>query len=193
MIKVLIHQFVTVVQGGEVVKMSTRKANYITLDELIQEVGADVVRYFFLMRSITSHLNFDLKLAKQQSDENPVYYLQYAHARIASILRHAEEEGKIVGGAMNLDRLAEPVELDLIKLLLRFPEMVESCATTYEPHRLADFLHEVAAAFHHFYHVCRVVSDDAELTLARLSLCRATRIVLRNGFRVFGVSAPERM
>ena len=91
------------------------------------------------MRSIASHLNFDLKLAKQQSDENPVYYLQYAHARIASILRHAEEEGKIVGGAMNLDRLAEPVELDLIKLLLRFPEMVESCARTYEPHRLADF------------------------------------------------------
>jgi arginyl-tRNA synthetase len=173
--------------------MSTRKANFITLDELIDEVGADVVRYFFLMRSAGSHLNFDLTLAKQQSDENPVYYLQYAHARIVSILRHAQERGVRLGEDANLELLQLPPELSLIKLLLQFPETIESCATTYQPHRLAEYLHDVATAFHKFYHECRVVSEDSELTAARLALCRATQIVLRNGFRVFGISAPEKM
>ncbi len=199
-VKVLIHQFVTITQNGEVVKMSTRKANYITLDELIAEVGADVVRYFFLMRSMTSHLNFDLGLAKQQSDENPVYYLQYAHARICSIMRKAEvddstrrEEGKHIGGDANLELLTDAHELDLIKMLLQFPETIEYCAGTFEIHRLAEYLQEVATAFHKFYHNCRVVSEDEALTQARLSLCRATKAVLRNGFSVIGISAPEKM
>jgi arginyl-tRNA synthetase len=191
-VHVLIHQFVTILQNGEVVKMSTRKANYITLDELIGDVGADVVRYFFVMRTISSHLNFDLDLARQHSDENPVYYLQYAHARIASILRNAgEQTAGIPGGDLRL--LRHPSELDLIKQLLQFPEMVASCAATHEPHRLADYLQNAATAFHKFYHECRVISEDASLTAARLTLCRGVRQVLRNGFTILGISAPEQM
>jgi arginyl-tRNA synthetase len=192
-VKVLIHQFVTLVQDGEVVKMSTRKANFITLDELIDEVGADVVRYFFLMRSIGSHLNFDLKLAKQQSEENPVYYLQYAHARIASIIRYAEAEGVVMNEHPDVTPLSQPEEIALVKLLVEFPDMVESCARTYEPHRLAEYLHDVAGLFHRFYHVHRVVTEDKLLSSARLALCMATKIVLANGFAILGISAPERM
>jgi arginyl-tRNA synthetase len=192
-VKVLIHQFVTITQNGEVVKMSTRKANFITLDELIAEVGADVVRYFFLIRSMSAHLNFDLRLAKEQSEENPVYYVQYAHARICSIMRKAAEEGKTLGANPNLRLLSTDHELDLIKLLLQFPGMVEYCAGTFEIHRMAEYLQDVATVFHKFYHNCRVVSDDDALTQARLALCHATRIVLRNGFRVLGISAPEKM
>ena len=193
-VRVLIHQFVTILQDGEVVKMSTRKANYITLDELIDEVGADVVRYFFLMRSITSHLNFDINLAKSQSDENPVYYLQYAHARIASILRSAEADGLTIGGDESLfELLKTPEEIALIKSLFLFPEVVESCALTYEPHRLAEYLHEAAGLFHRLYHQHRVLGDDPRLTAARLGLCEATRTVLKNGLTVFGISAPGQM
>ncbi len=192
-VKVLIHQFVTIVQNGEVVKMSTRKANFITLDELIDEVGADVVRYFFIMRSMSSHLNFDLGLAKQHSDENPVYYVQYAHARISSILQYAGAEGKNPTGEALLSRLEHPAEIGLIKFLLEFPDIVESAATSFEPHRLTEYLHEVATGYHRFYHECRVVSDDETLTQARLALCNATRIVLRNGFKVLGISAPDQM
>jgi arginyl-tRNA synthetase len=192
--RVLIHQFVTIVQNGEVVKMSTRKANFITLDELIDEVGADVVRYFFLMRTITSHLNFDLGLAKEQSDENPVYYLQYAHARICSIFRKAEQDG--IGQALpapDFEMLVEPEELRLTKTLLDFPEITESCAATNEPHRLADYLHRMAGEFHLFYHKHTVLSNNLPLTAARLVLCEATRIVLRNGLTILGIQAPERM
>ncbi len=193
-VKVLIHQFVTILEGSEQVKMSTRKANFITLDELMEEVGADAVRYFFLMRTISSHLNFDLALAKQKSDENPVYYLQYAHARISSILRYAEKEGRVKpGGHPDFDVLTTPEELLLVKRLLQFPEIVESAAITYEPHRLVDFLHDLAGVFHVFYHHCRVVTEDEALTAARLSLARAVRLVLRNGFTVLGITAPEQM
>ncbi len=192
-IKVLIHQFVTIVQDGEVVKMSTRKANFITLDELIDEVGADVVRYFFLMRGIGSHLNFDLKLAKEQSEQNPVYYLQYAHARIASIIRHAESLGVDLGTPSDLGSLQEQEEIDLIKNLLSFPDLVESCASTFEPHRLADYLHDLAGIFHKFYHLHRVITDDRRLMAARIALCLATKTVLANGSAILGISAPERM
>jgi arginyl-tRNA synthetase len=193
-LKVLIHQFVTIVQNGEVVKMSTRKANFVTLDELVDEVGPDVVRYFFLMRSIGSHLNFDLGLAKEQSEQNPVYYLQYAHARIASIIRHAESLG-VPGEALSADLslLVEPVELELAKLLTLLPDLVESCSSTFEPHRLAEYLHEVAGLFHKFYHARRVVTDDRKLTAARMVLCLATKTVLGNGFSILGITAPERM
>lgn len=193
-VHVLLHQFVTILQDGEVVKMSTRKANYITLDELIDEVGKDVVRYFFVMRSITSHLNFDINLAKSQSDENPVYYLQYAHARIAGILRNAEKDGLTIATNVTMfELLKASEEIALIKSLLLFPEVVESCALTYEPHRLAEYLHDVAGLFHRFYHQHRVLGDDGGLTAARLGLCQATRVVLKNGLSVFGISAPEQM
>lgn len=192
-VKVLIHQFVTIVQDGEVVKMSTRKANFITLDELIDEVGADVVRYFFLMRGINSHLNFDLKLAKEQSDENPVYYLQYAYARIASIIRNAESQGIDPKVEANYGLLKEPEELGLLKQLTLLPDTVESCATAYEPHRLAEYLHDVAGSYHKFYHACRVLGDESGLTAARIALCLATKQVLANGFAILGITAPEKM
>ena len=193
-VKVLIHQFVTITQDGEVVKMSTRKANFITLDELIAEVGADVVRYFFLMRTITSHLNFDLNLAKQQSDENPVFYLQMAHARICGILRYMEKEHRMpLPTEPDFELLVSREELDLIKMLLLLPELVESCAMTYEPHRLAEYLLEVAGVFHRFYHEHRVIGDDPGLTAARMALCRAVVVVLQNGLSILGISAPEQM
>ncbi len=199
-IKVLIHQFVTIFQNGEVVKMSTRKANFITLDELIDWVGADAVRFFFLMRNIGTHLNFDIDLAKKQSEENPVFYLQYAHARIASILRFAEEEGVplsevISGGKKNFDiaLLKEKEEIELSKTLGNFPEVVDAAASTFEPHRIINYLQEVAEAFHRFYHVHRVVIPEKDLAASRLALCLATKTVLANGFKILGISAPERM
>ncbi len=192
-VKVLIHQFVTIMQGGEIVKMSTRKANFITLDELMDEVGPDIVRYFFLMRGMGSHLNFDLSLAKEQSEENPVYYLQYAHARIAGIIRHAESQSIDLTKTYDPSVLKAPEELSLIKLLTEFPDVVESCAATYEPHRLAEFLHDVAGSFHRFYHEHRVITENADISNARIALCRATMIVLANGCSILGISAPDRM
>jgi len=201
-VTVVLHQFVTVLRDGEVVKMSTRKANYITLDDLVEEAGADVVRYFFLMRSPQSHLNFDLDLAKQQTEENPVYYLQYAHARIASILRFAvsssEEfgwtytEGDELSGEQ-LDTLQEKEEINLAKHLEQFPEIVELCTNTYEPHHMGSYLTDVAMHFHKFYHAHRVITTDRERSLARLSLCRATKIVIYNGLATLGINAPDRM
>jgi arginyl-tRNA synthetase len=191
-VRVVIYQFVTLVKDGEAVKMSTRKANFVTLDDLVAEVGADVVRYFFVMRGSTSHLSFDIGLAKEQSEKNPVYYLQYAHARISSLLRFAAEQGK-GGREPDLGLLAHPAELNLIRLLLRFPDTVRASAAALEPHWLPEYLYGVAGAFHRFFHECRVVTEDEPLTTARLALCRAVRTVLRNGFTVLGISAPEQM
>ncbi|CUU08876.1 arginyl-tRNA synthetase [Candidatus Thermokryptus mobilis] len=194
-VKVLIYQFVTIVRDGEVVKMSTRRANYITLDELIDEVGPDVVRFFFLNRSRDAHLNFDLNLAKKQSEENPVYYLQYAHARIASILRFASEMGVEIGDIDKVDfkLIKEEEEVKLAKLLSEFPDVVGSAYYSFEPLKLINYLNEVAETFHYFYHKHRVVGSDLDLTRARLALCLATKIVLANGFKILGISAPERM
>ncbi|MFZ6031677.1 MAG: arginine--tRNA ligase [Melioribacter sp.] len=191
-VKVLIHQFVTIMQGGEIVKMSTRKANYITLDELIDEVGADVVRYFFNMRSITSHLNFDIDLAKKQSDENPVFYLQYAHARISSILRMTKEEG-LEMSTENLHLLETDEEQRLLKKLYQYPDEVTLSAENYEPHRICVYLEELAALFHKFYTVCRVIGSPKDLAEARIALIVATKTVLKNGLSLLGVSAPDRM
>lgn len=191
-VKVLIHQFVTIMQGGEIVKMSTRKANYITLDELIDEVGADVVRYFFNMRSITSHLNFDIDLAKKQSDENPVFYLQYAHARISSILRMTKEEG-LEMSTKNLHLLETDEEQRLLKKLYQYPDEVMLSAENYEPHRICVYLEELAALFHKFYTVCRVIGSPKDLAEARIALIVATKTVLKNGLSLLGVSAPDRM
>jgi arginyl-tRNA synthetase len=196
-VKVVIHQFVTLMRDGEQVKMSKRLANFVTLDELIDEVGPDAVRFFFLMRSTSSHLEFDLNLAKEQSEKNPVYYLQYAHARIASILRFAEGQGTFSAtpdlAAINFDILAEPSEIALAKLLLEFPDWVQSTAMSFEPHRIATYLGDVATAFHKFYHEHRVVIPERDLAQARLSLCLAAKIVLANGFKILGISAPEKM
>ncbi|MEJ2636202.1 MAG: arginine--tRNA ligase [Calditrichia bacterium] len=192
-VKVLIHQFVTLYEGSEKVKMSTRKANFVTLDELVDEAGPDVTRWFFLMRSMDSHLNFDLTLAKTQSDENPVYYNQYAHARICSILRNAEEKGLKFKKAAYLGRLEHPSELQLIKILMDFPKVVERCAAEFLPHQLTQYLSDTSTAFHKFYTECWVLTEDRELSLARLSLCMAAKTVLANGFKILGVSAPERM
>jgi len=192
-IKVLIHQFVTLYQGSEKVKMSTRRANFVTLDELMDEVGVDVTRWFFLMRSMDSHLNFDLVLAKSQSDENPVYYNQYAHARICSILRNATEKELSYKDKATLQRLEHSYEFQLIKKLLEFPAVVERCAREFTPHQLTQYLSEVSTAFHKFYTECWVLTTDKELSQARLALCLATKTVLANGFKILGVAAPESM
>ena len=198
-VKVIIHQMVSFVHGDEVVKMSKRNANVYTLDELIDEVGADAVHYFFVMRSVGTHLEFDIALAKEQSDKNPVYYLQYAHARIASILRYAEEEGMKIkdissaDGSVNFSLLKEKEEIDLLKKLLEFPEIVQSCALTFEPHRLPTYLREVAESFHRFYHEHRVINDDKELMKVRILLCLMAKIVISNGCKILSVSCPEKM
>jgi arginyl-tRNA synthetase len=196
---VVIHQFVTLMRDGEQVKMSKRLANYVTLDELIDEVGSDAVRFFFLMRAPSSHLEFDLNLAKEQSEKNPVYYLQYAHARIASILRFGESEGVIPKETefkpelINLNLLTEKAEIGLARVLLEFPEVIESSALSFEPHRLTLYLSDVATAFHKFYQEHRVIIPERDMSLARLGLCLATKTVLANGLKILGVSTPERM
>ncbi len=191
--KVLIHQFVTLYQGSEKVKMSTRKANFVTLDELVDEVSADVTRWFFLMRSMDSHLNFDLELAKTQSDENPVYYNQYAHARICSILRNADEKKVSYGDTEHVQLLKEKSELQLIKKLMQFPGTVERCLAEFAPHQMTQYLSDVSTAFHKFYTECWVLTDDMDLSRARLALCLATQTVFQNGFRILGIAAPEKM
>jgi arginyl-tRNA synthetase len=198
-VKVVIHQFVTLMRDGQQVKMSKRSANFVTLDELIEEVGADAVRFFFLMRGVSTHLEFDLNLALEQSDKNPVYYVQYAHARIASILRHAESQGLLSSGALvnpgevDLGLLVQPEEIALVKMLLEFPEIVDSACFGFEPQRITTYLHEVATAFHKFYHEYRVITPERDLSIARLALCQASKTVLANGCKILGISAPERM
>ncbi len=165
-VNVVIHQFVTLIRDGQQVKMSKRSANFVTLEELIEEVGSDAVRFFFLMRAVSSHLEFDLDLAKEQSEKNPVYYVQYAHARIASILRFAESEESFPSISsmnredINYEMLVQPEEIGLVKLLLDFPEVIVSASSGYEPQRVTTYLHEVATAFHKFYHEHRVVTPD---------------------------------
>lgn len=191
-IKVLIHQFVTITENGEVVKMSTRKANYITLDQLLDEVGSDVVRYFFNMRNITTHMNFDLTLAKKQSDENPVFYLQYAHARICSILKMIEKES-LKSSTENLKLLTTDEEIQLLKKLNQFKDEVLASAEDFEPNRICTYLEELATAFHKFYTFCRILGTEKNLAEARVALAVAARIVLSNGLKILGVNAPDRM
>ena len=191
-VKVLIHQFVTIMDDGEVVKMSTRKANYITLDQLEEEVGSDVVRYFFNMRNISTHMNFDLALAKKQSDENPVFYLQYAHARICSILKMIEKE-ELKASTENLELLATPEEQQLLRNLHKFKDEVLLSAEFFETHRICAYLEELAASFHKFYTFCRILGTERKLAEARVALAAATKIVIKNGLTILGVNAPERM
>ncbi|MDN5343992.1 MAG: arginyl-tRNA synthetase [Clostridia bacterium] len=194
-LEVVLMQLVRLYQGGEVLRMSKRTGHYVTLNELIEEVGRDAARYFFVMLKSDSHLEFDLDLARSQSADNPVYYVQYAHARICSILRLAKERGLAVPPAReaNLDLLREPAEVELIKQVASLPETVAGAALALEPHRLTRFAHDLASLFHSFYTTCRVLADDPELCQARLVLVEATRITLRNVLYLLGVTAPERM
>ena len=193
-IRVLIHQFVTLVRSGEKIRMSTRKANFVTLEELIDLVGKDVVRYFFIMRGMNSHLNFDLDLAEDESEKNPVYYLQYAHARICNIIKHGESLGISLDQQFDTSRLIEPVEFKLLKKLVEFPEVMEIALNVLEPQVVATYLQSLAGTFHKFYSECRVITDDRPLTQARLALIGAVKIVLANGLtKILGVQAPEKM
>ena len=193
-VHVLLYQFVTLLRGGEKVKMSTRKANFVTMDELVEEVGADVVRYFFIMRSMNSHLNFDLDLAADQSEKNPVYYLQYAHARICNIIKHGESTGiSLDEEAYDVSLLVHPAEIKLLKRLEQFPSNVENALDSLEPQTIANYLHDTANQFHKFYSECRVITEDLPLSLARLALVKGTRTVLSNGLSLLGLTAPERM
>ena len=202
-IDVVVYQFVTLVRKDEAgvpqpVKMSTRKANYVTLDELMDEVGEDVTRFFFLMRSPNTHLEFDLDLAREASDKNPVFYLQYAHARVCSIAAKAAETGlpsvrDADGSGADLSLLTHASEVALVKTLLLFPGEVRAAAEGRAPHRLAGFLREVAVAFSQFYRDCRIVGEPHDIATARLHLAEATRRVLGHGLAILGLSAPERM
>ena len=193
-VEVVIYQFVTLMRAGEEVKMSTRKANFVTLDELMDEVTPDVTRYFFAMRSAQKHLEFDLNLAREASDKNPVFYLQYAHARICSILQKAAEIALASDPALaQLTLLEHEAEIALIKEIIQFPQIVGSCAQAREPHRIATYLRGVAEAFTRFYHSCRIIGERREVALARMALAQTTAITLRNGLEILGISAPERM
>ena len=189
----VLHQMVTVTRGGEEVKISKRAGSYVTVRDLIDEVGRDGVRYFFLMRRVDSHLVFDVELAKSQSDENPVYYVQYAHARICSVLR--EWGGDLATlAAADLGPLASPYEVALAQKLAEFPEVLARAASEFSPHLVTYYLHDdVAARLHTYYNAERFLVDDEKVKLARLALVAATRQVLANGLAVLGVSAPERM
>jgi arginyl-tRNA synthetase len=192
-IDVIIHQMVSFVSDGEVVKMSKRAGNAYSLDDLVADVGVDAVRYFFIMRAAQSQLEFDIKLAQEQSENNPVYYVQYAHARIASIVRFAESEGVFSEAEVNLALLQHGSEIALIKVLLEFPDIIALSARTLETQHLCTYLHNLSASFHKFYHDCRVVTEDEALSAARMFLCRATKQVLANGCSIIGVKAPEKM
>jgi len=198
-IRVLIHQFVTVVQHGEVVKMSTRKANYVTLDELMDDVGVDATRYFFVMRRLGSHFEFDLDLARKQSLDNPVFYVQYAHARVCSIYRHCGETkpqidiDALAPGNADGALLVQEEEQEMLRHCALFAATVMETAKACEPHRLTGYLERLAELFHRYYNQHQVVVEDDALACARLGLVRIVRAILRNGLDMLGVSAPEQM
>ena len=189
----VLHQMVTVMKGGEEMKISKRAGSYVTVRDLIDEVGRDAVRYFFMMRRVDSQLVFDIDVAKSQTDDNPVYYVQYAHARLCSVLREWGEDPATLHGT-DLAPLASPYESALAQKLAEFPEVVARAAAEFAPHLLTYYLHDnVAARLHTYYNAERFLVDDEGLRKARLALVAATRQVLANGLAVLGVSAPERM
>jgi arginyl-tRNA synthetase len=192
-VRVVIHQMVTFVENGEIVKFSKRSGKSFTLDDLIDEVGADVVRFFFIMRAVGTHLEFDLGLAKEEGDKNPVFYLQYAHARICSILRKAEEKGLALDHDADLSVLEHPREIELIAQLSRMRSTVERACENLEPHVIAEYLRDLAGAYHNFYHDCRILGAEPAVESARLLLADVTRRAMRNGLLILGVSTPERM
>ncbi|HBX23419.1 MAG TPA: arginine--tRNA ligase [Desulfotomaculum sp.] len=192
---VILMQLVRLFRGGEIVRMSKRTGQFVTLQELMEEVGLDAARYFFVMRSADSHLDFDLDLARTESNDNPVYYVQYAHARICSIYRQLAEQGRAMPAPaeVDLNLLKEETELVLARRLADFPEEVAMAARQLAPHRIARYVHEMAGLLHSFYYASRVITDDAGLSNARLLLVEATRVVLKNALDLLGVRAPEKM
>lgn len=194
-LEVQILQQVTFIEGGEPINMSKRKGQFVTMDALIDEVGADVAKFIFLTRKPNSHLDFDLDQARAQSNDNPVYYVKYAHARICSVLRNAEAAGVAVPepDVAGLLRLTEPSEWNLLRELVRLPQVLVSGAQAREPHRLTAYLTELAGLYHQFYHQCKILGEDADVTSARLMLCQVARRVLATALDVIGVAAPESM
>ena len=194
-LEVLILQMVSLYRNGELVKMSKRTGQSVTLNELIEEVGTDAARFFFVMRSIDSQLDFDLTLATEKSNENPVYYIQYAHARICSIMRQLDEAGIVVMPATEakLNTLTEASELELIKKLGEYPEMLAGAAKERAVHRVAHYVHDLAGLFHSFYNQCRILGVDSDLQQARIALVKTVGHVIRHALGILGVSAPERM
>jgi arginyl-tRNA synthetase len=202
-LEIQIVQQVNFIEGGKQVKMSKRAGRIVTLGELVNDVGVDVAKFFFLMRTQSAHLDFDLDLARQQTEENPVFYVQYAHARVASVFNHARERGQAIPTAWteaDLAPLTAPEELALIKTLLRFPSTVAGAARAYEPHRVAVYLYDLAAQLHAYHHLgthapaFRIVRpEEPALTRARLGLARAVGQVIANGLALLGIAAPESM
>jgi arginyl-tRNA synthetase len=194
-LEVLISQMVTLKDGDEVLKLSKRTGDIITLRELADEVGMDACRFFFLARTPNTQMEFDLELAKKESSENPVYYVQYGHARTSRILENAREQG-LDWSQGDVSLLQDSSELDLVRVMARLPELVEQMARALEPHHLPHYATELATSFHWFYDNCRVLSsnpEDAALTLARLKLVEAVQIVLRRVLSLMGMTAPEQM
>src|SRR5499427_1349518 len=190
----VLHQMVTVMRGGEEVKISKRAGSYVTVRDLIDEVGRDAVRFFFLMRKGDSQLVFDVDVARSQSDENPVYYIQMAHARVSGIFRVGEiDPESITGVDVDLSVLTLPEEQELMKALLDYPSLVAGAAEALEPHRVATYLHDTAGKIHLWYHKAHVLNEPEPLMRARLVLARASQLVLRNGLELLGITAPERM
>ncbi|MDD5566249.1 MAG: arginine--tRNA ligase [Candidatus Omnitrophica bacterium] len=190
-LSIVIVQLATILRDGKLVEMSTRKGQYITLREVLREVGPDASRFFFLMRRTSSHLDFDLEVAKKQTSENPVYYVQYAYARISSILRQAQESGP--AGAADCTLLREKEELQLIRTLWQFPYIVKVCVKTLDPYMMTVYLQELSESFHRFYDRHRVLTDDNRLTCARLYLIRGIRSTLDKGLELLGISRPQKM
>lgn len=193
-LEILTVQWVRLIEDGKEISMSKRKGEYITLNDLVSDVGRDATKFFFLMRKNHAHMDFNLSLARKRSDENPVYYVQYAHARISSVISFAKENDvEFPENWECVGLLEEPEEIDLIRKLIVFPQLVEGAVLMNDPNRLTTYVQEIASSFHHFYHICRIVSDNSRLSQARLLLAEATRIVLAESLRLIGVSAPREM
>lgn len=192
-IEVIIHQFVTLTKEGKQVKMSKRTGKSYTLDDLLDEVGEEVVRFFLIMRGNSTHLEFDLSLATENSDKNPVFYLKYAHARICSILDNINDSEKILNEAPNFSNLTQKEEIDLIKSIIDFPEYIRLAAKKYEPQIIVEYLREFASNFSSFYHSCRIKGEEAEILKSRLHLANIAKIILKNGLTIIGISAPSKM
>jgi len=190
----VLHQFVTLKRGNEIVKMSTRAGEFVTLDELIDEVGKDAARYFFAMVDVNTHLNFDLELAKSKTDENPVFYVQYAHARISSLFENAKAKGINFIPRENIELLENESEMRIIRQISLFDEILERVTEKLSPHYLADYLEKLASLFHKYYAENKIVdTDNMRLSNARLNLAFAVKRVLSEGLNLIGISAPERM
>ncbi|MEX2353942.1 MAG: arginine--tRNA ligase, partial [Gammaproteobacteria bacterium] len=195
-LKVLLVQFATLYRGKEKLQMSTRSGEYVTLKQLRDEVGNDATRFFYVSRKAEQHLDFDLELAKSQTNENPVYYVQYAHARICSVFKQMQDRGLDFdrdAALQNLAALDQQQELDLVKTLSRYSEIIVTAADSHEPHQLAFYLRELANDFHAYYNACQFLVDDVQVRQARLALIMATKQIITNGLDILGVSAPEEM